>query len=167
MLDIAQKYTNELKIKIADTAYDLKYMFVRFGYTNEYEPSKSTWEKYEFVSICNNEVIGLIYYYINRNEYSVSNFCAINFSDNKITFGRDLGIILNDIFMKYNFRKLKFGVFVGNPIEKSYDKLIQKYGGRIIGTEREAARLLDGKFYDYKEYEIFKEDYLSNKVKRN
>lgn len=166
MLDIAQKYTNELKIKLADIAYDLKYMFVHFGYSNEYEPTKSTWDKHEFVSMSNGEVIGYIRYYINRNEYSASGLSAINFSNNKITFGRDLGTVLDNIFTKFNFRKLKFGVFIGNPIEKSYDKAIEKYGGRIIGIEKKETRLLDGNFYDYKSYEIFREDYLANKAKR-
>lgn len=164
MIETAQKYTDVLKIKMADTAYDLKYMFARPGFTEEYTPTSDTWFKYEFVSIKNKEVIGYISYDINRNDYSASGLYIINFTDDKITFGRDLGTVLNDIFTKFNFRKLTFGVFVGNPIEKSYDKAINKFGGRIVGVEREASRLLDGKFYDYKIYEIFRTDYLSNKI---
>lgn len=45
----------------------------------------------------------------------------------------DLGQALQDIFEKFKFRKLTFCVVVGNPIEKSYDKMINKYNGRIIG----------------------------------
>lgn len=164
MLAIAQKYTDELKGKLADTAYDLKYMFAHSGYTDEYTPSRSTWDKHEFVSLKDGEVIGYMSYYVNRNDYSASGFCAINFTDDKITFGRDLGTVLDDIFTKFNFRKLTFGVYVGNPIEQSYDKAINKFGGRIIGIERKAARLLDGNFYDYKQYEIFREDYMVNKI---
>lgn len=163
MIEIAQKHTDELKVKMADTMYDLKYMFAHAGYTDEYNPSRSTWDKHEFVSMNNDTLIGYMSYYINRNDYSASGFYAINFTDDKITFGRDLGIVLNDIFTKFNFRKLTFGVYVGNPIEKSYDKAINKFGGRIIGVEREAARLLDGNFYDYKTYEIFRKDYIANK----
>lgn len=165
MIDIAQKYSEQLKLKIANTIYDLKYMFARAGVTYEYTPEKSTWNKHEFVSMKDSEIIGYISYNINRNDYSVSGLYIINFTDDKITFGRDLGIILDDIFRKFNFRKLTFGVYVGNPIEKSYDAAIKKFGGRIIGVEKEASRLLDGKFYDYKQYEIFREEYIKNKNK--
>lgn len=164
MLEAAQKYAEEIKVKNIDTAYDLKYMFAHSGYTDEYNPSKSTWDKHEFVSLKDGKVIGYMSYYVNRNDYSTSGFYAINFTNDKITFGRDLGTVLDDIFTKFNFRKLTFGVYVGNPIEKSYDKTIKRFGGRIIGVERKAARLLDGNFYDYKSYEIFREDYLSNKI---
>ena len=76
----------------------------------------------------------------------------INFSDKKITFGKDIGQALDEIFTKYNFRKLKFSVVVGNPIEKSYDKLIHEYCGRIVGTFKDHTRLIDNKNYDEKFY---------------
>lgn len=162
MLDIAQKYEQQLKLKFADIAYDMKYKFVHEGYSEEYKPQSSTWNKHEFVSILEGEVIGYISYYINRNDYSVSGLYATNFSDSKGAFGMDLGRAIINVFTKYNFRKLKFGVFVGNPIEGTYDKMVDKYGGRIIGIEKEASRLLDGRFYDSKTYEIFREDFLRN-----
>ena len=68
--------------------------------------------------------------------------------------------MLIDIFEKYNFRKLSFYVVVGNPIEKSYDKMCERYGGRIVGVKRKNTRLIDGKYYDEKLYEILKEDYM-------
>ncbi len=92
---------------------------------------------------------------------------VINFSDNKIVFGMDLGQALNDIFEKYKFRKLKFSVFIGNPIEKSYDKMIEKYGGRIVGYYKEETRLIDGEYYDEKLYEITREEYLKSIAKRS
>ena len=75
--------------------------------------------------------------------------------------------MIDDIFKKFNFRKLSFGVYVGNPIEKSYDRLIRKYGGRIVGIKIEDTRLIDGKFYDFKMYEIFKNEYIANTQIKN
>lgn len=162
MIDVAQKYTEILKNKFADISYDLKYMFANSGYVDMYKPEVTTWSKHEFVSILNGEVIGYISYYVNRNEYSVSGLYAVNFTDNKAAFGMDLGNALKDVFTKYNFRKLNFGVFVGNPIEKTYDKMVWKYGGRIVGITKQDARLLDGKFYDHKTYEVFREEYIKS-----
>lgn len=165
MIDIAQKYTDVLKLRFADIVYDEKYKFFNNGWSDEYKPSNSTWDTHEFVSIYKGEVIGYIAYSINRNEYDVSGLKAVNFSNNKITFGNDLIHIVKDIFVKFGFRKLSFGVYVGNPIEKSYDKMIKKYGGRIVGVKKEDVRLSDGEFYDFKMYEIFKRDY-ENAVER-
>lgn len=163
MIDIAQKYTDVLKLRFANIVYDEKYKFFNNGYADGYQPSETTWNKHEFVSIHNGEVIGYISYCINRNEYDVSGLCAVNFTNNKIAFGIDLMRVVKNIFEKFNFRKLDFGVYVGNPIEKSYDKTVEKYGGRIVGVKREYTRLSDGKFYDFKMYEIFKRDY-ENKI---
>lgn len=163
MIDIAQKYTNELSLKFADTIHDDKYKFFYEGWSNDYRPQDSTWNGHEFVSIYGNEVIGYIAYSINRNEYDVSNLRIINFTNNKIVFGKDLIKVLNNIFEKYNFRKLSFCVYIGNPIERSYDRFIEKYNGRIVGIKKQDIKLSDGKFYDIKLYEIFRDDYIKAK----
>ncbi len=81
----------------------------------------------------------------------------------KLLFGIDLGQALIDIFDKFKFRKLRFSVIVGNPVEKSYDKMVQKYGGRIVGIYYKEQQLIDGEIYDQKLYEILRENYLNNK----
>lgn len=161
MLDVAQKYTDQLKSLYADIVYDDKYKFVNSGWVDEYKPSDTTWSTHEFVSLnSKSEVIGHIVYEINRNTYSVCGLTVINFSDDKMTFGKDLSKIIKDIFLKFNFRKLSFGVYIGNPIEKSYDKMILKYGGRIVGVKKEETKLMDGKFYDFKMYEVLRNDFI-------
>ena len=74
----------------------------------------------------------------------------------------DLGQALTDIFERFKFRKLNFSVVIGNPIEKSYDKMIDKYGGRIVGIYKQEIKLIDGEYYDEKLYEITREDYLKS-----
>ena len=102
-------------------------------------------------------------YSIDRTSDSVEGFEAINFSDNKLTFGKDLMQCLDEIFTKFNFRKLTYNVLVGNPIEKTYDKLTEKYGGEVVGVQKLHVKLIDGNYCDLKTYEIFKEAYLKNK----
>lgn len=162
MLDVAQKYKDELKLKFADISYDLEYQFYIGTYSEEYQPSKDNWSKFEFASIDNNgNVIGYIKYLIDRNSNYAYGFSIINFSDNKITFGRDVVQAIDDIFIKYKFRKLEYSVYIGNPIENTYDRLTKRYGGRIVGIKMKTDKLLDGNIYDFKMYEIFREDYIA------
>ena len=107
--------------------------------------------------------IGLISYEIDRVYEIANNFGAINFTNNKILFGRDLIQIIDDIFCKFNIRKMEFSCIVGNPIERSYDRMIKKFGGNIVGIRHQRCKLHDNKFYDDKLYELFREDYLKSK----
>lgn len=167
MLDLAYNHEEEIKKKMLDTWYDDKYKFYHAStYREKYELEKSDgdWNSRQFVSLnSKGEVIGLIGYGIERTTEIANGFGAINFSDNKAVFGLDLAKVIDDIFCKFNLRKMEFSVVVGNPIEKSYDKIIAKYGGRIIGISKQHLRLIDGEYYDEKIYEIFREDYIKRK----
>lgn len=163
MLELAAKYELELQIKFADAFVEErnKYYFTG-GYTNRYKATDSTWNIHEFVSTKNGEVIGYLAYSIDRRTNSTSGLCAISFEAKSLTFSKDFMQFLKDIFEKYCFRKLSFGVYIGNPVEKMYDRHIKKFGGRIVGTWKEDTMLSDGKFYDYKAYEIFRTDYIKH-----
>ena len=163
MIKPAQLYTIELKIKLWETVYEERYMFVNDGWSDDYSPSGSTWSEHEFVSLSkDNELLGYIRYQVNQRTQIASGFCAINFSTS-IVFARDLFRVIDNIFVKFNMEKLKYGVIVGNPVEKTYDKLTKKYGGRIVGINYRDVKLMDGGYYDSKNYEIFKEEYLKNR----
>ena len=80
-------------------------------------------------------------------------------------FGKDLLKAIQDIFERFNFHKLTFSVVIGNPAEKSYDRLCAKYGGRILCIQKEETKLEDNKYYDVKRYEIMREDYMKARNK--
>lgn len=112
------------------------------------------------VTDTNYEVIGYLNANISRSDSSVSSISVVNFNENKkMIFARDFCKFIKDLFFKYNFRKISFTVTVGNPIESSYDKFIKKHGGTICGYQKEHVILQDGKYYDVKNYEIFKKNY--------
>ena len=165
MLDIALKYKDELQNLFLDTFHKEKYKFYHYNsYYEVFNLKEDTWNAHEFVSLDKDgKVIGFISYEINRVATSTCGLGIINFSDNKLTFGRDVMQAIKDIFEKYNFNKLSFCVVVGNPIEKTYDKLAVKYGGRIVGIEKQHTMLYDHKLYDVKRYEILREDYMKTK----
>ena len=165
MLDNARKYVEELRNKLIDAWYDERYKYYFVGnWHKEYSPSQDDWEEMCFVSLDNNgNILGLISYRLDRNISAAYDFGAINLSDNKSVFGMDLYRVIDNIFCKFNMQRIEFNVVCGNPIEKSYDKMVAKCGGRIIGTRRRAAKLLDNQIYDDKLYEILREDYLNSK----
>ena len=163
MLEPAIKYKEQLEKAQYGVWFDNKYKFWNCDvYYKTLEIDTDTWNRHQFVSLDKKgNVIGYIAYSISRADNSAHSLSIMNFSDNKITFGMDLGQALKDIFEKYKFRKLNFIVVVGNPIEKSYDKMIKKYGGRIVGTYKEDVKLIDGEYYDKKLYEILASEYFS------
>ena len=172
MLDLAYKYEEVIRSKMLDTWYDEKYMFYHASaYHTVWQNPKQEdgdWNNRYFASLnSKGEVIGLIDYHIDRESNMATWLGAINFTDNKVTFGRDLAQVIDDIFCKFNMRKIEFTVIIGNPIEQSYDRMVEQYGGQITGIKHKHAKLLDGNYYDLKEYEIFREDYIAAKENRH
>lgn len=161
MLELALNHEKKLKIKLRQTWNNEKYKFYDVeNYREDIELETSSWLAHDYVSVYKEEVIGYIRYQIDRPSEYVFGLGIINFEkDHKAVFAKDLGTALKDIFEKYNFRRLEWNVIVGNPVEKSYDKMCQRYGGRIVGTYTKRNRLIDGHYYDEKLYEIDKSDY--------
>ena len=160
MIAPAQKYQAVLKEKLIDTWYNPRYKYYRANvYANYDDLPVDTWKSHDFVSLDkDNNVLGYISYSIDRTTCSAYNLAILSFVEGTVTFGKDLIQVINDIFYKYNFYCLTFSVVVGNPIEKTYDKLIAKYGGNIVGTYKSYVRLDDGSLYDLKLYQILKTD---------
>lgn len=165
MLAPAQLHEEELNKKILEIWYKEKYMFWNNSIFHSIsEIPKDTWNTHDFVVLNNHdEVIGRISYEVERSEHQVCNMSIINFSEDIIAFGYDLRKVIDDIFIKFGFRKMKYCVIVGNPVEKNYDKLTGKYGGRVVGIYHKDVKLMDGQLYDCKVYELLREDYIRNR----
>lgn len=160
MLDLALNHEAELKAKMRNTWFNEKYQFYHGNNCTDLTLSSDTWNDHQFVSVnSKGEVIGYISYKIDRTASYCYCFGAISFSVDTLTFGNDLRRVISNIFSKFNFNKINFNVVIGNPAEKSYDKLIKRYGGKIVGIFREDFRGMDGKLYDVKSYEILKKEF--------
>ena len=166
MLKPAILYSDELKNKLRETWYIDKYKYYNYSsYFCDIEIAKDTWNCQQFVSIdADNNILGYISYNVVRQTNSVEEFGIISFTDNSIMFGRDLHQAILDIFLKFNYNKLSFMVVIGNPIEKYYDKIIKKCGGRIVGIKLQEVKLMDNKIYDVKMYEILRKEFINNYV---
>ena len=169
MLKYAKLYENELKQLFTEIAFDFhyKYAFVNV-YRDELKLPESTWEGHTFVSLHEEKIIGYIRYTICRQAGIVSGFQILSFQKEfPYTFSKDVATAIDDIFNRYGFHKLNFGVVIGNPIEKCYDRLIKRAGGRIVGVQEKEVRLIDGKYYDYKLYEIMAANYPKEMMNGN
>lgn len=166
MLDTALKYKDKLTELHLNTWHDEKYKYYNYRCYWELPTLKeSTTDGHDFVSLNKKgEIIGAIGYCIWRETESVCGFGIINFTNDHYTFGKDVFQAVEDIFEKFNFRKLSFCVVIGNPIETTYDRLCEKYGGRIVGIEKEETKLFDNKYYDVKRYEILRSDYMRKRI---
>jgi len=172
MLDSARKYEDKLKQLFLDVDFDLFYKYSDLSvYRETFKLPESTWETNHFVSVYNGSVLGMIRYSINRLTNVVQSLYIIRFGGKKskddpngYIFGKDIITAIKDIFEKFNFNKIIFCVVIGNPIEKTYDRLIKRYNGRIVGIRKQDARLIDNKLYDVKEYEILANDYFNSDI---
>ena len=162
ILKLAYTYKDKLQKQFQNIVFQEKYKFYYDNYWNyTIKLSEDSWNDIELVSVDKDDnVIGFLRATIARTSDKISSLWIINFYQPNLVFSKDLYKFLVDLFEKYNFRKIEFNVVIGNPIEKMYDKYINKYNGRIIGIGKQSTKLQDGKYYDVKFYEIFRDDYL-------
>jgi len=162
MLAYAKPYEDQVKKLFTDVTFDMFYKYASLTvYREEWKIPDSTWEGHQFVSMAEDQIIGYIAYYIDRITNAVSGLHLMHFEKkHKCEFGRDVMTALRDIFEKFHFQKISFSVVVGNPIEKCYDRLAKRAGGRIVGIKKQEVRLIDNHLYDLKLYEVLLEDYL-------
>lgn len=168
MLDFAQNHEKELAKKMRDTWGKEKYWYYhRCTYFSPAVVKEDTWNDTQFVSLnADKEVTGYLGYGIDRECRYVTYLAIINFTGD-ISFGADVMRMVKDIFEVYCYRKIVFTVVVGNPVEKKYDRLIRRYGGRIVGIHKDHVMLPNGRYYDEKAYEIFRTDYLEHRKNVN
>jgi len=183
MLRSALEYREQLNNEYQRIKYDEKYKFLFVHKITELFDLRSELDEncIEYVSANvknNNEIMGYFLAEVDINSNVVTDLRILNFKDKgNITFARDLYEFLESLFIveghnKLGFSKLEFKCVCGNPIERMYIRYVEKYRGSVVGTFHNSLRLSDGKIYDYKMFEVFKEDFdrinkdKNNKIKR-
>jgi hypothetical protein len=162
MLEFAKKYEKQLKLIYYDTIFDDTFKWEWLGFGREWiEPKDKTWEAHNFVSVSNGKVLGEMGYSVDVSAKKADRFYCAHFTkDNGYIFSKDLMFCFRNIFEKFGFNKLSYCVIKGNPVEKQWDSLTNKFRGRIVGIRHQDVCLSDGKLYDIKEYEIIAKDYF-------
>jgi hypothetical protein len=164
MLRFAFHYQKQLQDAFEKRSYDadMKYIFVPYQFF-KLRFEETTEHKFQFVSVDNNDnVIGYHAFNVDWRLRHADKLHNINFGKKSVVFAGDYMELLHVIFVQYALRKLKFQVVVGNPVEQMHDRIIKKYGGRVVGVFREEVVLADGQYYDYKHYEILRDDFFKS-----
>lgn len=165
MLKNAMLYKEELLRKYQEVMYDLDYIYYSGGTGNcNLMIPENTYEKHCFASVDKNDnVIGYIAYNVDFAAKSCYNFGAISFERGNVNYTKDLLRAIDDIFRKYKMNRLDFYCILDNPIRTTYQKLIEKYGGRVVGVLEDNSMLLDGKIHSSIMFELKAMSYLSKK----
>lgn len=157
-------YRDEVNAAMLATWYDERYQWYYCGQTHQtFNPPDSSDENgMSFASLdSDGNLIGLIWYQVERDIRSVGGFSIINFTDgHRVTFAKDLRRAIDDIFVRFGMHRLEFSVVIGNPAEAAYDRMIERIGGRVIGTYRDRVTDMAGKLHDFKVYEVLEDEYL-------
>lgn len=167
MLCSAEIYKDELKYLLCLNSLNQDYKFYNLRNCNDSLFLNNN--SISLVSIDNGQkILGYMSAEINKYAYFVENFHAISFKKNNIIFAKDLYAFIYRLLFYNNYHKINWSVICGSPHEKTYDKICNKYNGKIVGIFKNEILLEDGKLYNEKYYEITKEDvsktsYLCNK----
>ena len=166
MLKRALLYKDELMKKYVETWDDISTKYYYCDYHNELEIKDDDWNLDQFVSINEaGEVVGYITGRHNQIARSIESISLIAFTTDlkdRVILLTDLQKLIHDYFYVYNYNRVEFGVYVGNPVEKFYDKYINACGGKVCGYCRQSERCMDGTYVDHKTYEILACEYKEN-----
>ena len=104
------------------------------------------------VSTYKGEVIGSIGVVINVGAAAVIEISAMSFTEtHRVTFGKDVMMFARYLMQKY--RKINSPVIIGNPAERTYDRLAKRLGWKIVGIMEKQVLNQAGKWNDVKLYE--------------
>lgn len=160
MLKLAKPYKDQIEkaqIHVIENEEQYKYLNVSSYWDNFMsEIPDSDWNSIIRLSVAEDKVLGYFKALIARDTNDVSSLTIVNFNLKTIsfTFIKDLETFIKYLLEYKKFRKIAFSVVVGNPAERLYDKFIEKYNGRVVGVRKNDVKLVDGKYYDLKLYEL-------------
>lgn len=163
MLTFAFDYCKErIKDRMSMIRYVdyFKYYNHRSWFDSDIDIEPNTWSQIQMVSEDKTSLCGFMGARLNRDANNVDDIYAINFRVNDYVFAKDFREFLSSLFLKYKFNKVSFRSIVDNPANKMYQKIVDRYGGRVVGIKIKEVKLPDGELYDEILYEIMREDFM-------
>jgi hypothetical protein len=166
MLKPAILYKEQLTELFSSMALDSRYKYLYQTAYMDFSPTleNDTWKSIQLAICDSSKVIGYVSASLDRVSNVVTSIMFINFSSNSVVFVKDCWFFFDYLLTTMNFDKIKWSVIVGNPAEELYDRLCERFKGRIVGTFEKDCRLSDNKIYDVKHYEILRSVYLDLKA---
>ena len=75
------------------------------------------------------KLLGYLDYHIDWYSSCASRFGLISFDRGNLIVGKDLYSELNKLIYEYKLHRIEWRMIGGNPVEKHYDKICEKYNG--------------------------------------
>lgn len=164
MLDLAILHRDALQRAIASTVFDERYKYYYGGGWCPLVPGlkDDTWDALQCVSV---DATGLVHGFLQadfrRPANYVNSLSVLHFGLHPFPFVRDFREFLSRLFTQFSMQKVNWSVNVGNPAQAMYERVVRKYGGRVVGTFRRDSRLWDGTLVDNVFYEILQEEFVA------
>lgn len=161
MLDLAVRHAQELQFQYLQTVGNDFYQYYRSRPNQLYfiPLADDNGQKLQYVSVDSEGVAGYVACDIDRLTRTARNLEAIRFRRSP-EYSADLFRFMDLIFNRCGMDKVIWDVIVGNPAEKFFDFIAETYGTRIVGTFHQAVMMQDGRLYDSKYYEFWKQDFM-------
>lgn len=117
-------------------------------FLNDLNPNYS---KRHFFSIDKERVIGYFLAVVCNETKNVEEIYVFNFSKNS-RFGIDFYSFIKTLQRTY--RMVRWTAIEGHSAEKTYERILKKFNGRVVGVLKNKIKLCNGKIYDERIYEI-------------
>lgn len=159
MLKPAGIYREQLEPLCVEAWEDERNKF--FFYGSYFQMPSSAWDTWGAFSYCSvgpdGKVIGYFGVGVDRVLRTVDSLNAINFrtdAESQMIFARDLIAVFRKLFKEFRYHRVRFACVCGNPVEEKYKRIIDRIGGKFVGTFHYDVMLRDGRIYDTNFYEI-------------
>ena len=151
------------KNEILEEFYKLQYtddMMYESGSCDNYAPDiidVPDKETYQFAIVNDkNKLIGYVSYKVDWYSSQAYRFGLISFDRGNPLIGRELYHIISSIINDLKLHRIEWFMVGGNPVEKSYDALCNKYHGRKL-VLRDTFKDKKGNYRNSVVYEIINE----------
>lgn len=159
MLVAAKNYEQELQSLARTTWYDEKYQYFWCGYYSDLNFHEDDFWHRDFAYIENGKVKGFFSYKMDRDARSITSFGLLSFFGPSVAFMNEVMKHIKWLFDAGIVDRMEFFAFESNPVMRSYQRMVKRFGGKPVGKLTRAMRLYDGKLHNSIIFEILREDY--------
>ena len=156
MLQVAARHQVALAAAVQVTLDDPRcnYYWNEYPTTTGFKLPDNEWTSIDNVSVVGSALHGYLAATIDRSTRTVDSLGIISFRPGSIVFARDLQTFFAKLILG-GWERIGWTVTLGNPAELMYDRLCDRLGGRIVGTQRLLTRSrITGQLLDRKLYEV-------------
>ena len=166
MLKFAKLYEQELSKIYLNIVCEPKYGYINVDYISQNKIDEDDWNYIQRVSLHESKIIGYMHAGTSRASNRIVQLTIWSVASNLTEYKEFELDCLKFLSYLFNcFRKVEWSACMSNPVRKTYRKLINTLGGRIIGIS-EQVHLVNGVYEDEELYEIMSTEEVKTKLRK-